>query len=414
MAMREIVFRLILFVHLISHCRVCAAAEAKQTKAARVSAAYNPAMRFAFTDEQEQLRSTVRRFLADKSPPTEVRRLMETETGYDPEVWKQIANDLGLTAVHIPETFGGQGFSFADLAIIVEEMGRSLLCAPYFSSTVLGATAILETGSTVQKEELLPAIAAGECLAALAVAEPSGRWDASGIASTVLDGKLTGTKSFVIDGHVADLLVVVARDAQDRLSFHVASADSPGIVRRSLEALDPTRKLAQIDFEAVPVTRLGADIDGDRALARILDLAAVALANEMVGGAQWLLESAVEYARLRTQFGRAIGSFQAIKHKCADMLLEVELAKSAAYYAAQAAAEDDPELPVLACIAKSAAADAYMHAARECVQIHGGIGFTWDNDTHLWFKRAKSSEVLFGTPSLHRERMMSRIENGHA
>ncbi len=366
-------------------------------------------MQFAFTDEQEQLRSAVRRFLADKSPPTEVRRLMETESGYDAEVWRQIAGDLGLTAVHIPEAYGGQGFSFAELAIIVEEMGRSLLCAPYFSSTVLGATAIMETASTPQKEELLPAIAAGECLAALAIAEPSGRWDAEGIETTVRDGRLTGTKSFVIDGHVADFLVVVARDPTDKLSFHVVSSDSPGIACRRLETLDPTRKLAQIDFEGVPATRLGADIDGEAALSRILDLAAVALANEMVGGAQRLLESAVEYATLRTQFGRPIGSFQAIKHKCSDLLLEVELAKSAAYYAADAAAENDPELPVLACIAKSAASDAYMHAARDCIQIHGGIGFTWDNDTHLWFKRAKSSEVLFGTPSLYRERMIARI-----
>ena len=366
-------------------------------------------MQFAFTDEQEQLRSTVRRFLADQSPPTEVRRLMETEPGYDTEVWRQIASDLGLTAVHIPEAYGGQGFSFAELAIIVEEMGRSLLCAPFFSSTVLAATAIMETASTAQKEELLPAIATGERLATLAVAELGGRWDADGIGATVRNGKLSGTKSFVIDGQIADLLVVVAREPTDKLSFHAVSADSPGIVRRRLATLDPTRKLARIDFDHAPVTRLGADIDGTGALARILDLAAVALANEMVGGAQRLLESAVEYAKLRTQFGRAVGSFQAIKHKCADMLLEVELAKSAAYYAADAAAENDPELPVLACIAKSAAADAYMRAARDCTQIHGGIGFTWDNDTHLWFKRAKSSEVLFGTPSMHRECMMSRI-----
>lgn len=371
-------------------------------------------MQFAFTDEQEQLRSAVRRFLEDKSPPTEVRRLMETESGYDPEVWRQLSSDLGLTAVHVPEVFGGQGFSFAELAIIAEEMGRSLFCGPYLSSTVLGATAIMETASTAQKEELLPEIAAGECLAALAVAETSGRWDADGIACRVRDGKLTGTKRFVVDGHVADLLVVVAREPSDEISFHVASADSPGVARRQLEVIDPTRKLAQIDFDGAPATRLGADIDGEAALSRILDLAAVALANEMVGGAHWLLESSVEYAKLRTQFGRAVGSFQAIKHTCADLLLAVELAKSAAYYAADAVAENDPELPVLACIAKSAAADAYMRAARDCIQIHGGIGFTWDNDTHLWFKRAKSSEVLFGTPSMYRERMMSRIGNQHA
>ena len=366
-------------------------------------------MQFAFTDEQEQLRSAVLRFLEDKSPPAEVRRLMETESGYDTDVWRQLSDELGLTAVHIPETFGGQGFSFAELAIIAEEMGRSLFCGPYFSSTVLGATAIMETASTAQKEELLPAIAAGERLAALAVAEGNGRWDADGIEATVREGKLTGTKRFVVDGHIADLLIVVAREPAGEISFHAVSADSPGIARRLLETLDPTRKLAQVDFDDAPTTRLGVDVDGEAALSRIMDLAAVALANEMVGGAQWLLESAVEYAGLRTQFGRAIGSFQAIKHTCADMLMEVELAKSAAYYAADAAAANDPELPVLACIAKSAAADAYMRAARDCIQIHGGIGFTWDNDTHLWFKRAKSSEVLFGTPSLYRERMMTRI-----
>lgn len=371
-------------------------------------------MQFAFTDEQEQLRSAVRRFLEDKSPPTEVRRLMETESGYDTEVWRQLSDELGLTAVHIPETFGGQGFSFAELAIIAEEMGRSLFCGPYFSSTVLGATAIMETASTAQKEELLPAIAAGERLAALALAEPSGRWDADGMEATVREGKLTGTKRFVVDGHIADLLIVVAREPAGEISFHAVAADGPGVARRRLEVIDPTRKLAQIDFDGAPATRLGADIDGEAALSRILDLAAVALANEMVGGAQWLLESAVEYAKLRTQFGRAVGSFQAIKHTCADLLLAVELAKSAAYYAADAVAENDPELPVLACIAKSAAADAYMRAARDCIQIHGGIGFTWDNDTHLWFKRAKSSEVLFGTPSMYRERMMSRIGNQHA
>ena len=272
----------------------------------------------------------------------------------------------------------------------------------------------METASTAQKEELLPQIAVGERLAALAIAEASGRWDADGIEAAVRDGKLTGTKRFVVDGHIADLLIVAAREPAGEISFHAVSADSPGVARRQLEVIDPTRKLAQVDFNDAPATRLGADMDGEAALSRILDLARVALASEMVGGAQRLLESAVAYAGLRTQFGRAIGSFQAIKHKCADLLLNVELAKSAAYYAADAAAQNDPELPVLACIAKAAASDAYMRAARDCIQIHGGIGFTWDNDTHLWFKRAKSSEVLFGTPSMYRERMMSRIGNQHA
>ena len=373
-------------------------------------------MRFSFTDEQEEFRRILRRFMEDKSPATEVRRLMETDAGSDQEVWRQMSQDLGLPAVHIPEDYGGQGFGFVELAIVLEEMGRALLCAPYFSSTVLAATSILNAGTEAQKQALLPAIAAGETVATLAFTEDNGRWDSAGVevTATPSDGgfRLQGAKSFVLDGHTADLIVVLARrpgsSADDGLSFFTLPGDAEGLERRLLKTLDGTRKQARLHFNNVHAELLGEEGAAAAPLAKTLDQAAVCLANEMVGGAELLRESAVNYSQMRIQFGRAIGSFQSLKHKAADMLVDVELAKSAAYYAAAAAAEDDDDLPALASLAKAAAAEAYMQTAIHTIQIHGGIGFTWDNDTHLWFKRAKSSEVFLGDPSYHRELLMQR------
>lgn len=368
-------------------------------------------MRFSFTDEQEDFRSVLRRFFEDKSPTTEVRRLMETDEGCDPNVWRQLSKELGLTAIHIPETYGGQGFGIGELAIAVEEMGRALLCAPYFASTVMAATAILKAGSEDQKQLLLPDIAAGETITTLAVAEGEGTWDGSNVSTTAteIDGKYTidGTKRFVLDGCTAGLIVVLARSANG-LSFFTVKADASGLERSALNSMDPTRKLAQLTFNSVEAELLGEEGGAADPLAETLDVSAICLANEMVGGAERLRESAVEYANMRVQFGRAIGSFQSLKHKAADMLLDVELAKSAAYYAAAAADEDDEETSALASLAKSAAAEAYMQTAIHTVQIHGGIGFTWDNDTHLWFKRAKSSEVFLGGSAYHRERLMQQ------
>lgn len=373
-------------------------------------------IQFAFTDEQEQFREAIRRFLQEKSSPTEVRRLMDTAEGYDPEIWRQLSEQLALPGIHIPEQYGGAGFGMVELCIVMEEMGRTLLCAPYFSTVVLATNAILNAGTEAQKSSLLPDLASGARLAALAVTEPNGQWDPQAIelvATPVAEGfLLEGAKSYVVDGHVADLLVVAGRvpgtAGGDGLALFAVNADSSGVERRPLESMDPTRKLARIDFHGTPAQLLGTVNDGATALVRTLDQAAIALANEMVGGAQALFDSAVNYTKLRVQFGRTIGSFQAIKHKCADMLLEMELAKSAAYYATQAAAADDPEWPALACLAKAAASEMYLHIAVECIQIHGGIGFTWDNDTHLWFKRAKSSEVFLGQPYYHRERLLQR------
>jgi alkylation response protein AidB-like acyl-CoA dehydrogenase len=371
-------------------------------------------MRFNFTDEQREFRSVVRRFLEDKSPSSAVRRLMETDAGCDAEVWRDLSGNLGLTALHIPEVYGGQGFGISELAITVEEMGRALLCAPYFASTVLATTVILKAGSDAQKRALLPDLAAGRTIAAFAFTEENGRWDPGGVATTAtrVGGRyqLDGVKSFVVDGHTANRIVVLARrpesEEADGLSLFTVRGDAAGLQRRRLETMDQTRKLAQLSFAAVEAELLGAEGAAGVPLQATLDIAAICLANEMVGGAERLRESAVEYAKLRVQFGRAIGSFQSLQHKAADMLLDVELAKSAAYYAAAAADEGDEELPALASLAKAAASEAYVQTAVHAVQIHGGIGFTWDNDTHLWFKRAKSSEVFLGDPGYHRERLM--------
>ena len=373
-------------------------------------------MKFSFTDEQEQIRGVVRRFLAEQSPTTEIRRLMVTDQGWERATWQRLSGELGLTSVHIPEAYGGQGLGFVELGIVLEEMGRALLCAPYFASVVLAANAILNAASEDQKQELLPGIAAGETVATLACTENNGLWDSTGVALTATRTtggyRLSGVKSFVLDGHTADLIVVLARapgsSGDSGLSFFSVRGDAAGLDRRLLKSVDGTRKLARLTFDNVPADLLGEEGAAAAPFAATLDQAAVCLANEMVGGADQLRQSALDYTMLRMQFGRPIASFQAIKHKCADILVEVELAKSAAYYAAEAAAESDPELPALASLAKACAADAFMQTARETIQLHGGIGFTWDNDTHLWFKRAKSSEVFLGSPSYHRELLMQR------
>ena len=266
----------------------------------------------------------------------------------------------------------------------------------------------------MQKRELLPSIADGGCIATLAFTEPNGRWDATGVEMTATSSggrfRLDGVKSFVLDGHTSDLIVVLARrpgsTGNDGLSFFTVPGNATGLTRRSLNVLDPTRKQAHLTFHSVEAELLGEEGAAALPFTKTMTQAVVCLANEMVGGAERLRQSALDYAILRVQFGRSIASFQSMKHKQADMLVDVELAKSAAYAAASAAAEDDPDLPGIASLAKATASDVYMQTAVNTIQIHGGIGFTWDNDTHLWFKRAKSSEVFLGDPAWHRELMM--------
>ncbi|TML87682.1 MAG: acyl-CoA dehydrogenase [Actinobacteria bacterium] len=369
-------------------------------------------MNFAFSEEQEELRRTVRSFLEQKSPSAEVRRLMETTEGYDPDVWGQMGSQLGLQGLAVPEEYGGSGYGYIELVVVLEEMGRALLCAPYFSTVALAANAVLHSGDDAAKKELLPGIASGDTIATVAFTEDSGRWDADGITMTATksgDGwTLDGHKMFVIDGHTANVIIVAARTDKG-VSLFTVGGDASGLTRTALTTMDQTRKQARLELSGVSAKLLGTEGAGWDTLSRMLDLAAVALAAEQVGGAQKVLEMSVEYAKVRVQFGRPIGSFQAIKHKCADMLLEVESAKSAAYYAGWAAAELNDELPVVASLAKAYCSDAYFHAAAENIQIHGGIGFTWEHDAHLYFKRAKSSELLFGDPTYHRELLAQRI-----
>jgi alkylation response protein AidB-like acyl-CoA dehydrogenase len=337
---------------------------------------------------------------------------METDAGYDPAVWKQMAEELGLQSLHIPEEHGGQGFSFVELGIVLEEMGRVLLCAPYFSSVVLAAGAVMNAGAADEQASILPGIASGETIATLAFTEPSGKWDEAGITTPATKSgdswTISGTKMFVLDGHTADLIIVAARTGNGVSLFAVDSSAS-GLTRTALSTMDQTRKQAKLEFDNTPATLIGNDGDGWKVLSTVLDLAAIGLAAEQVGGAQKVLEMAVEYAKVRVQFGRPIGSFQAIKHKCADMLLEVESAKSAAYYGMWCAAEMNDELPSVASLAKAYCSEAYFHATAENIQIHGGIGFTWEHPAHLYFKRAKSSELLFGDPTYHRELLAQRI-----
>jgi alkylation response protein AidB-like acyl-CoA dehydrogenase len=368
-------------------------------------------MRFAFSDEQNELRHTVRRFLQGRSPESEVRRLMATETGYDPLVWKQMADQLGLQSVTIPEAYGGSGLSFIELTIILEEMGGALLCAPYFSTVALAATALLCADDESAKAEYLPGIASGATIATLAFTEEGGSWD---LASVSLEARqsangwtLTGRKMFVVDAMVANLLLVVGRDPGG-LSLFAVRPDAAGLVRTPLETIDQTRKQARLEFVDTPARLISPPGGALPRLSKTLDLAAAALAAEQVGGAQRCLDAAVEYAKNRVQFGRAIGSFQAIKHKCADMLVEVESARSAAYYAAWAAEDDPAELPVVASLAKSYCSEAFSNAAAQNIQIHGGMGFTWEHPAHLYYRRARSSEQMLGDPVYHRELIIQR------
>ena len=363
-------------------------------------------MIFAFTDEQRELAATLRRFLQDKYPSSEVRRLMQTEAGYDPQTWSQLAGQLGLPGLVIPEKHGGSGAGPVELAVASEEMGRALLCAPFFATAVLAAQALLASGDEAAQEEFLPGIADGATIATVAVCEDDGAWTADGVATRARrsgDGYvLDGRKSFVIDGHTAGLLLVVAR-ADGGPSLFAVRGDADGLGRRPLETLDLTRKQAALALDAVPARLIGAEGSAANVVAATLRLGAVALAAEQVGGAQRCLDMSVEYAKIRMQFGRPIGSFQAIKHMCADMLLEVESARSAAYYAAWAAQDGSDELPLVASLAKACCSEAYFRAAADNIQIHGGIGFTWEHDAHLYYRRAKSTELMLGTPADHRE-----------
>jgi len=372
-------------------------------------------MLMGVSTEQQELRASVRRFLTDRAPLPRVRELMETDDGTDAEVWRQAGAQLGLQGIAIPEEYGGSGFSFAEQAIVLEELGSALYTGPYLASAVLAANALLASPDEAARRDYLPGIASGETVATLAFTEDDGSWQPDAIRlSATKNGaawRLDGHKSFVLDGHSAGLILTVATTDAGLSLFAVDAVDAGagGLTRTPLPALDQTRKLARLEFDAVSGRLIGSPGDAAAVLDRVLDIAAIALGAEQLGGAQRALDMAVEYAKIRHQFGRPIGSFQAIKHRCADLLLEVESLRSAVSYAAAAVAADSDEIPVVASLVKAYGSEVYFHVAAENIQIHGGIGFTWEHDAHLYFKRAKASELFLGDGSYHRERLAQRI-----
>jgi alkylation response protein AidB-like acyl-CoA dehydrogenase len=374
-------------------------------------------MALGVTAEQDELRDSVRRFLADKAPLSRVRELMETEDGLDRSVWEQAGAQLGLVGLAIPEEYGGSGFTFAEQAIVLEELGGALYGGPYLASAVLAATALLASDDEGARRDLLPSIASGASIATLAFTEDDGNWDPAATRLSAVkagdDWRLDGHKSFVLDGGTADRFLVLAL-ADGALSLFAVdagpvSSSAAGLTRTVLPTLDQTRKLARLVFDGVPGRLIGAIGDGAAIMDRVLDVAAIALAAEQLGGAQRALDMVVEYSKVRHQFGRAIGSFQALKHRMADLLLEVESLRSAVSYAAAAVAENSAEVPTVAALVKAYAAETYFHVVAENIQMHGGIGFTWEHDAHLYFKRAKSSELFLGDAAYHRERLATRI-----
>lgn len=372
-------------------------------------------MDFGLNQDQETLQKYARDFLDNECPAGLVRRMaFESETAYDEGLHKHMAA-LGWTAIAIDEAHGGQGMTYVDLAVLLEEMGRALVPGPFFTSVCLAAPVIQEAGSDTQCKELLADIASGDGLATVAFTEASGRVDAEGITmGTSQDGDgftLSGTKTFVPDAHIAGHLVVAARtdedgDPETGITLFLVPRDAPGLSVTQLQTMDLTRRWCRVRFENVPVGMdavLGEVNMGWGPLSRGLQRATAMLCAESVGGSQRVLDMSVEYARERVQFGRPIGSFQAVKHRCAEMLVDVEMARSAVYYAAWAASHEPAELRLASSVAKAYCSDAYNRIAASGIQVHGGIGFTWEHDMHLYFKRAKTNEALLGDPTYHRE-----------
>jgi alkylation response protein AidB-like acyl-CoA dehydrogenase len=367
-------------------------------------------MRLVLTAEQEELRDGFRRFLAERSPMRRVRELMDSAEGSDPDLWRRMAAEIGVVGITVPEAYGGAGLGQAELSVVMEELGRALTPGPFLASSVLAASTLLALDDEEARRELLPSLASGERIATLAVVEDRG-WgaDAVGMRAELVDGgwKLSGTKTLVLDGCLADLVLVAAR-VGDELAFFAVEGSAPGVSRTPLRTLDLTRRMAGLELARVPARRLvGEDPEG--ALEHVTDLAALALAGEQLGGLQRCLEMSVEYAGARAQFGRAIGSFQAVKHLCADMQVQMELARSAVRHAAWAADEAPDELPVAADVAASYCSDAFARVAAATIQVHGGIGFTWEHDAHLYYRRARSTQQLFGSAAERRARLARRL-----
>ncbi|GAB3281388.1 acyl-CoA dehydrogenase family protein [Parahaliea aestuarii] len=387
-------------------------------------------MEFAFTEEQQMIRDTAADFLAEVSTSEAVRAAMNTEAGYDAALWDRVCQEMFWQAIHIPEEHGGMGLGYVELVAMLEQMGRYLFCSPFFSTVCLGVNALRIAGNEAQQAQYLPEIVAGKT-ATLAYASANGGWDSDAITATcTAEGagyRLDGTYRYVSDGHTADILIVAARKSgsagDDGVSLFVLDADTVGVSRKWLPTMDQTRKQAEVVLNGVVVGAEALMGEAGKAwpqLQQVLDLARVAIAADQVGGAQQSLDITVDYLQERVQFGRVIASYQAVKHKAADMMVKVEAGRSALYYAACVADEAlsggalGAELAEAASVAKAWCSEAYFFNAGCGIQLFGGVGFTAEYDIQLYFKRAKSTETFLGDAAYHRERLAQQILDGEA
>lgn len=374
-------------------------------------------MEFDFSPEQKQLKDQVRRFLADRCDRTAVRAVLDGPQSHDQALWQGLG-ELGYLGATIPEAYGGLGAGYLEACVIAEELGCAVAPVPYSSSIALAAECLMLAGSEAQKQRYLPRLASGESIGTLAMAEGTGRVNAASIATQALgDGdsvRLTGTKTAVADGDIAEFAVVGANDSSGAMGLYLVDLSSAGVSRSSVATIDPTRSHARIGFENAPAERLGAAHDGWRLLEQVYDRAAVLIAFEQIGGADRALEMARDYALERFAFGRPIGSMQAIKHMLADMYVSATLARSNAYYGAWALSTDAPELPQAAATARVSATQAFQHCARNNIQVHGGMGFTWAFDCHLYYRRANLLALSLGALSTWEDRLIGQLRASRA
>ena len=356
-------------------------------------------MQFGLSESQQMLKDNARKFFSGECPMDQVRRLMETDTAFDGVLWAKMA-EQGYTGIIFPEEYGGVGLGKVELILFMEEAGRALLPGPFFSTVALAGVVLDALGTTEQKKRYLAPICRGEARSTLAMLEASASWDPADVRIAAVNGKLTGEKLFVPDAAAADTILVVARNG-----VFLVDAKAPGITISPMSGMDLARKLYAVQFKDTPAEKLGETAG----LSKALDVATAALVAEMVGGMQRVLDLTVEYAKMRKQFGKPIGMFQAVQHQCADMYLETENSRSAAYYAAWALEEHAPDAAVAVSIAKVYASDAGRTVGNRGIQVHGGMGFTWENDVHLYYRRAKASETMFGDATFHRERIARMV-----